>query len=129
MSLPRLPRRKKSEEASQVQAPYPGQKLNTRPSLVNISDRFRCPGDDRLHSTAVQVIAPGGQGRAALNKVSDNILDDLELKLAQEVLPDNYNLEISKVTWKREKTSIHFTLTDHLEDAQRWLKECGSAAS
>ena len=81
---------------------------------MNISDHFRCPGDDGLHrSTAVQVvaarprkvIAASGRGRAALNKVPDDILNDLELKLSQELLPDNYNLEISKVTWKREKTS------------------------
>ena len=64
-------------------------------------------------STAIKVVAarprkvivPDGRGRAALNKVPDNILDDLELILAQEVLPDYYNLEISKVSWKREKTS------------------------
>ena len=64
-------------------------------------------------STAVQVVAArprkviavSGRGRAALNKVPDDILNDPELKLAQEVLPDNYNLEISKVTWKEEKTS------------------------
>ena len=77
-----------------------------------------------MDSTAVQVvaarprkvIAASGRGRAALNKVPDDILNDLELKLSQEVLPDNYNLEISKVTWKRGKTSLPFTLTDHLVD-------------
>ena len=52
-----------------------------------------------------KVIEVSGWGRAALNKVPDDILNDQELKLAQEVVPDNYSLEISKVTWKREKTS------------------------
>ena len=37
------------------------------------------------------------KGRATLNKVPDDILNDPELKLAMEVLPDNYNLEIPKV--------------------------------
>ena len=57
-------------------------------------------------STAVQVvaarprkvIAAKGRGKAALNKVPDDILNDPELRLAMEVLPDNYNLEIPKVT-------------------------------
>ena len=56
-------------------------------------------------STAVQVVAARprkvvtvrGRGKAALNKVPDDILNDPELKLAMEVLPDNYNLEIPKV--------------------------------
>ena len=56
-------------------------------------------------STAVQVvatrprkvIASKGRGKAALNKVPDDILNDPELRLAMEVLPDNYNLEIPKV--------------------------------
>ena len=55
-----------------------------------------------------KVIAASGWGGAALNNVPDDILNDPELKLAQEVLPDNYNLEISKVTWKRENTSSTF---------------------
>ena len=57
-------------------------------------------------STAVQVVAARprkvisskGRGKAALNKVPDDILNDPELRLAMEVLPDNYNLEIPKVT-------------------------------
>ena len=56
-------------------------------------------------STAVQVVTARprkvvtvrGRGKAALNKVPDDILNDPELKLAMEVLPDNYNLEIPKV--------------------------------
>ena len=44
-----------------------------------------------------KVVTPKGRSRAALNKVPDEILNDPELKLAMEVLPDNYNLEILKV--------------------------------
>jgi len=59
-------------------------------------------------STAVQVvaarprkvIAAKGRGKAALNKVPDDILNDPELRLAMEVLPDNYNLEIPKTIWR-----------------------------
>jgi len=40
------------------------------------------------------------KGRATLNKVPDEILNDPELKLAMEVLPDNYNLEIPKTIWR-----------------------------
>jgi len=40
------------------------------------------------------------KGRATLNKVPDDILNDPELKLAMEVLPDNYNLEIPKTIWR-----------------------------
>merc|ERR1719291_692581 len=59
-------------------------------------------------STAVQVVTARprkvvtvrGRGKAALNKVPDDILNDPELKLAMEVLPDNYNLEIPKTIWR-----------------------------
>jgi len=40
------------------------------------------------------------KGRATLNKVPDEILNDPELKLAMDVLPDNYNLEIPKTIWR-----------------------------
>jgi len=52
-----------------------------------------------------KVISSKGRGRATLNKVPDEILNDPELKLAMEVLPDNYNLEIPKTIWriKRDK--------------------------
>jgi len=45
------------------------------------------------------------KGRATLNKVPDDILNDPELKLAMVVLPANYNLEIPKTIWriKRDK--------------------------
>jgi len=45
------------------------------------------------------------KGRATLNKVPDEILNDPELQLAMKVLPDNYNLEIPKTIWriKRDK--------------------------
>ena len=46
-----------------------------------------------------KVITAKGRGKAALNKVPDDILNNPELRLAMEVLPDNYNLEIPKVTW------------------------------
>ena len=41
-----------------------------------------------------------GEGKAALNKVPDDILQDPELALAMSVLPDNYNLEIPKTIWR-----------------------------
>ena len=47
-----------------------------------------------------KVINARGRGRAALNKVPDDILNDPELRLAMEVLPDNYNLEIPKTIWR-----------------------------
>jgi len=40
------------------------------------------------------------KGRAALNKVPDDILNDPELNLAMEVLPKNYNLEVPKTIWR-----------------------------
>jgi len=40
------------------------------------------------------------KGRATLNKVPDDILNDPELKLAMDVLPENYNLEIPKTIWR-----------------------------
>jgi len=40
------------------------------------------------------------KGRATLNKIPDDILNDPELRLAMEVLPDNYNLEIPKTIWR-----------------------------
>ena len=47
-----------------------------------------------------KVINARARGRAALNKVPDDILNDPELRLAMEVLPDNYNLEIPKTIWR-----------------------------
>ena len=47
-----------------------------------------------------KVVSVKGRGRAALNKVPDDILNDPELRLAMEVLPDNYNLEIPKTIWR-----------------------------
>ena len=47
-----------------------------------------------------KVINARARGRAALNKVPDDILSDPELRLAMEVLPDNYNLEIPKTIWR-----------------------------
>ena len=44
-----------------------------------------------------KVVTARPRGRAALNKVPDDIINDPELRLAMEVLPDNYNLEIPKV--------------------------------
>lgn len=61
-----------------------------------------------MGDTAVQVVAAKprkvvsakGRTRAAANKVPDDILNDPELRLAMEVLPDNYNLEIPKTIWR-----------------------------
>ena len=47
-----------------------------------------------------KVVSVKGRGRAALNKVPEDILNDPELRLAMEVLPDNYNLEIPKTIWR-----------------------------
>ena len=47
-----------------------------------------------------KVINARARGRAALNKVPEDILNDPELRLAMEVLPDNYNLEIPKTIWR-----------------------------
>ena len=47
-----------------------------------------------------KVVTAKGRSRAALNKVPEDILNDPELKLAMEVLPDNYNLEIPKTIWR-----------------------------
>ena len=94
-----------------------------------------------MDSTAVQVvaarprkvIAASGWGGAALNNVPDDILNDPELKLAQEVLPDNYNLEIPKVKeviYVRNENPLNTVIfTDHLEDTQRWLQEGGFAVA
>lgn len=38
------------------------------------------------------------RGRAALNKVPEEIINDPELALAMQVLPENYNLEIPKAS-------------------------------
>ena len=75
-----------------------------------------------------KVITAKGRGKAALNKVPDDILNNPELRLAMEVLPDNYNLEIPKVfgTCARELIKL-VTLADDLEDTKRWLQESGSA--
>lgn len=57
-------------------------------------------------SEAVTVVAARprkvvrARGRAALNKVPDNVINDPELRLAMEVFPDNYNLEIPKTIWR-----------------------------
>ena len=51
-----------------------------------------------------KVVTAKGRSRAALNKVPDEILNDPELKLAMEVLPDNYNLEIPKVNLNKLKS-------------------------
>lgn len=59
-------------------------------------------------SEAVTVVAGGprkvvraaARGRAALNKVPEDILNDPELNLAMQVFPDNYNLEIHKTIWR-----------------------------
>ena len=61
-----------------------------------------------MSDTAVTVVSGGPRkvvkavkrGRAALNKVPDDILNDPELRLAMEVFPDNYNLEIPKTIWR-----------------------------
>ena len=55
------------------------------------------PATDVVAARPRKVIASKGRGKAALNKVPDDILNDPELRLAMEVLPDNYNLEIPKV--------------------------------
>lgn len=52
-----------------------------------------------------------------MNKVPDEILNDPELKLAMEVLPDNYNLEIPKVGIKDfSKINTNVASTDDLEN-------------
>ena len=57
-------------------------------------------------SEAVTVVAARprkvvrARGRAALNKVPDDVINDPELRLAMEVFPDNYNLEIPKTIWR-----------------------------
>ena len=57
-------------------------------------------------SEAVTVVAARprkvvrARGRAALNKVPDNVINDPELRLAMEVFPENYNLEIPKTIWR-----------------------------
>ena len=59
-----------------------------------------------MTDTAVTVVSGGPRKvvkagkRAALNKVPDDILNDPELRLAMEVFPDNYNLEIPKTIWR-----------------------------
>jgi len=40
------------------------------------------------------------QGRAGMNRVPDEILNDPQLQLAMKVLPDNYNLEVPKTIWR-----------------------------
>lgn len=40
------------------------------------------------------------KGRASLNRVPDEILNDPQLQLAMKVLPDNYNLEVPKTIWR-----------------------------
>jgi len=40
------------------------------------------------------------KGRAGLNRVPDEILNDPQLQLAMKVLPDNYNLEVPKTIWR-----------------------------
>jgi len=40
------------------------------------------------------------KGRAGLNRVPDEILNNPQLQLAMKVLPDNYNLEVPKTIWR-----------------------------
>jgi len=41
--------------------------------------------------------------KAALNKIPDEIINDPQLQLAMQVLPDNYNLEVPKTIWRIRK--------------------------
>ena len=55
-----------------------------------------------------------------MNKVPDEILNDPELKLAMEVLPDNYNLEIPKAGIEDfYKNNTKVASTDDLENKER----------
>jgi len=60
------------------------------------------------------------KGRATLNKVPDEILNDPELKLAMDVLPDNYNLEIPKAgIGDVSDVDTEIAFTDDMENKER----------
>jgi len=56
------------------------------------------PGPVVVAARPRRVVA--ARGRAALNKVPEEIINDPELALAMQVLPENYNLEIPKTIWR-----------------------------
>jgi hypothetical protein len=43
--------------------------------------------------------------RVTLNQIPDEILNDVKLKEAMNVLPKNYNFEIPKTIWKIKSTN------------------------
>ena len=59
---------------------------------------------DSTSGTVVVAAKPrkviSAKGRASLNKVPDEILNDPQLQLAMKVLPNNYNLEVPKTIWR-----------------------------
>jgi len=67
---------------------------------MSISDEMSASSLTVVSGGPKKVVKAGHKGRAALNKVPADILNDPELRLAMQVFPDNYNLEIPKTIWR-----------------------------